>query len=118
LEREQLGFVPLGEYEAYLENELSNSEFSKKIIQRFDTINQLHQYYEDFSITFDSMSEILNESNPHKYIKSIYAKLVRFLYKGIIINHNKKLSQPTLKRRFFKKKAAFFSWPGLGKEWC
>lgn len=43
---------------------------------------------------------------------------LRFLYKGIIINHNKKLSQPTLKRRFFKKKAAFFSWPGLGKEWC
>ena len=46
------------------------------------------------------------------------AKRLRFLYKGIIINHNKKLSQPTLKRRFFKKKAAFFSWPGLGKEWC
>ena len=45
-------------------------------------------------------------------------RLLRFLYKGIIINHNKKLSQPTLKRRFFKKKAAFFSWPGLGKEWC
>lgn len=43
---------------------------------------------------------------------------LRFLYKGIIINHNKKPSQPTLKRRFFKKKAAFFSWPGLGKEWC
>ena len=43
---------------------------------------------------------------------------IRFLYKGIIINQNKKLSQPTLKRRFFKKKAAFFSWPGLGKEWC
>ena len=42
---------------------------------------------------------------------------LRFLYKGIIINHNKKPSQPTLKRRFFKKKAAFFSWPGLGKEW-
>lgn len=44
--------------------------------------------------------------------------MIRFLYKGIIINQNKKLSQPTLKRRFFKKKAAFFSWPGLGKEWC
>ena len=43
---------------------------------------------------------------------------LRFLYKGIIINHNKKPSQPTLKRRFFEKKAAFFSWPGLGKEWC
>ena len=36
---------------------------------------------------------------------------IRFLYKGIIINHNKKLSQPTLKRRFFKKKAAFFHGP-------
>ena len=51
-------------------------------------------------------------------IKMYYIKRLRFLYKGIIINHNKKLSQPTLKRRFFKKKAAFFSWPGLGKEWC
>ena len=38
-------------------------------------------------------------------------KSVRFLYKGIIINHNKKPSQPTLKRRFFKKKAAFFHGP-------
>ena len=36
---------------------------------------------------------------------------IRFLYKGIIINHNKKPSQPTLKRRFFKKKAAFFHGP-------
>ena len=50
--------------------------------------------------------------------KNNFLQLLRFLYKGIIINHNKKLSQPTLKRRFFKKKAAFFSWPGLGKEWC
>ena len=47
-----------------------------------------------------------------------FEEYFRFLYKGIIINHNKKPSQPTLKRRFFKKKAAFFSWPGLGKEWC
>ena len=48
----------------------------------------------------------------------VIVSILRFLYKGIIINHNKKPSQPTLKRRFFKKKAAFFSWPGLGKEWC
>ena len=39
------------------------------------------------------------------------AEWIRFLYKGIIINHNKKPSQPTLKRRFFKKKAAFFHGP-------
>ena len=48
----------------------------------------------------------------------VIVSILRILYKGIIINHNKKPSQPTLKRRFFKKKAAFFSWPGLGKEWC
>ena len=66
-----------------------------------------------------------------KNVLNISSELIRFLYKGIIINHNKKLSQPTLKRRFFKKKAAFFlkrrffkkkaaffSWPGLRKEWC
>ena len=40
----------------------------------------------------------------------------RFLYKGIIINHNKKLSQPTLKRRFFKIKAAFFHGPVLERS--
>ena len=43
---------------------------------------------------------------------------LRFLYKGIIINHNKKPSQPTLKRRFFQEKGGVFSWPGFGKEWC
>ena len=43
---------------------------------------------------------------------------IRFLYKGIIINHNKKPSQPTLKRRFFQEKGGVFSWPGFGKEWC
>ena len=32
----------------------------------------------------------------------------RFLYKGIIINHNKKPSQPTLKRRFFQGKGGVF----------
>ena len=52
------------------------------------------------------------------FVEEDVTDLLRFLYKGIIINHNKKPSQPTLKRRFFKKKAAFFSWPGLGKEWC
>ena len=47
-----------------------------------------------------------------------YTLPVRFLYKGIIINHNKKPSQPTLKRRFFQEKGGVFSWPGFGKEWC
>ena len=49
---------------------------------------------------------------------SFYLFNFRFLYKGIIINHNKKPSQPTLKRRFFQEKGGVFSWPGFGKEWC
>lgn len=62
---------------------------------------------------------VLGTAGSGKTTLAIYRAIyLRFLYKGIIINHNKKLSQPTLKRRFFKKKAAFFSWPGLGKEWC
>ena len=59
-----------------------------------------------------------NTGNKDFVYDDAYVDDLRFLYKGIIINHNKKLSQPTLKRRFFKKKAAFFSWPGFGKEWC
>ena len=50
--------------------------------------------------------------------KEEFEKCLRFLYKGIIINHNKKPSQPTLKRRFFQGKGGVFSWPGFGKEWC
>ena len=48
----------------------------------------------------------------------VIVSILRFLYKGIIINHNKKPSQPTLKRRFFRGKGGVFSWPGFGKEWC
>ena len=64
-----------------------------------------------------SLKDVLHPYR-HSLVISRATKSFRFLYKGIIINHNKKPSQPTLKRRFFKKKAAFFSWPGLGKEWC
>ncbi len=53
-----------------------------------------------------------------KELTELFYNTVRFLYKGIIINHNKKPSQPTLKRRFFQEKGGVFSWPGFGKEWC
>ena len=64
------------------------------------------------------LSAIAEFNNCERLYLECSPEHIRFLYKGIIINQNKKLSQPTLKRRFFKKKAAFFSWPGLGKEWC
>ena len=72
--------------------------------------------YKKLDSTYSQYETCKKSISPtYDYLNSI---TIRFLYKGIIINHNKKLSQPTLKRRFFKKKAAFFSWPGLGKEWC
>ena len=74
-------------------------------------IEAIRDALKDLGYTDDQKDIGLLESDTLSYS-------IRFLYKGIIINHNKKPSQPTLKRRFFKKKAAFFSWPGLGKEWC
>ena len=72
------------------------------------------QYINSIALDTKGIMIILGMT-PEQLLFKLY---LRFLYKGIIINQNKKLSQPTLKRRFFKKKAAFFSWPGLGKEWC
>ncbi len=83
-----------------------------------DTLYWLEGYPNDFG-DMKEKKVIISEADIAD-AQRIYGSAidVRFLYKGIIINHNKKLSQPTLKRRFFKKKAAFFSWPGLRKEWC
>lgn len=86
-------------------------------VDKEDTYDALYEYpkmYQtDFEAGFIDDGDTVVISN-----WKFTTEEIRFLYKGIIINHNKKLSQPTLKRRFFKKKAAFFSWLGLGKEWC
>lgn len=75
MDREQLGFTPLGSYESYLEEALPDSELSNEIIERFEKINQLHRKFEDYSIIYDSLFEELNNSNPQSAIKLIYAKL-------------------------------------------
>ena len=38
----------------------------------------------------------------------LFVAVVRFLYKGIIINHNKNRANLTLKRRFFQEKGGVF----------
>lgn len=75
MDREQLGFTPLGSYESYLEEALPDSELSNEIIERFETINRLHRKFEDYSIIYDSLLEKLDNSEPRNIIKSIYAKL-------------------------------------------
>lgn len=76
MDREQLGFTPLGSYESYLEEALPDSELSNEIIERFEKINQLHRKFEDFSISYDSLFEEFNNSDPRNIIKSIYEKLL------------------------------------------
>lgn len=76
MDREQLGFTPLGSYESYLEEALPDSELSNEIIERFERINQLHRRFEDFSISYDSLFEEFNNSDPRNIIKSIYEKLL------------------------------------------
>lgn len=76
MDREQLGFTPLGSYESYLEEALPDSELSNEMIERFETINRLHHKFEDYSIIYDSLLEELDNSDPRNIIKSIYAKLL------------------------------------------
>ena len=76
MDREQLGFTPLGSYESYLEENLPDSELSNQMIERFKTINRLHRKFEDYSIIYDSILEELDNSDPRYIIKSIYPKLL------------------------------------------
>ena len=76
MDREQLGFTPLGSYESYLEEALPDSELSNAMIERFEAINRLHRKFEDYSIIYDSLLEELDNSDPRNIIKSIYAKLL------------------------------------------
>lgn len=75
MDRESLGFTPLGNYESYLEDALPDSELSIEILERFETINELHRKFEDFCISYDSLLDDLNNSDPRKTVKSIYEKL-------------------------------------------
>lgn len=75
MDRETLGFVPLGSYESYLEDNLTDSKLSIEILERFKKINKFHRQFEDFCISYDSLLEELNNFNPRKIIKSIYENL-------------------------------------------
>ncbi len=75
MDRESLGFTPLGSYESYLEDDLPDSELSRDIIERFEIINVLHLKFEDYCISYDSLLEEFNNSDPRKIIKSISGKL-------------------------------------------
>lgn len=76
MERESLGFTALGNYESYLEENLPNSDLYQSLVKQFDEINDIHRAFEDFSITYDSLLDKINESeNPKDIIKKIIATI-------------------------------------------
>ncbi len=75
MDREQLGFVPLGNYESYLEDALPDSKLFNEIIERFETVNSLHRKFGDYCISYDSLLEKLDNFDFRNIIKLIYVKL-------------------------------------------
>lgn len=63
INRENLGFISLGSYESYLEEDLPNSDMSGEIITRFEKIKTFYSVFEDLSIFYDSLLEEINNSD-------------------------------------------------------
>lgn len=76
MDREALGFQPLGSYESYLEDNLTDSSFYTDIIAKFEEINGLYRKYDDCCISFDDLLAELNAANPKETIKLIYERLL------------------------------------------
>ena len=76
MDREALGFQPLGSYESYLEDNLPDSSFYADIIAKFEIINGLYRKYDDCCISFDELLTELNAANPKETIKLIYERLL------------------------------------------
>ena len=77
MDREALGFQPLGSYESYLEDNLTDSSFYTDIIAKFEIINGLYRKYDDCCISFDELLTELNAANPKETIKLIYERLLK-----------------------------------------
>lgn len=76
MDRESVGLNPLGGYETYLEENLSESKMSEEIIERFNCINELYGEYEEISSIYDSLLELFaDRENFDKIICIISSKL-------------------------------------------
>lgn len=74
-DRKSLGFIPLGSYEAYLEEDLPNSDMAEEIIEQFEKMNVLHCAFEEFCISYNSLLDKLNTLDSRKIIKLISEEL-------------------------------------------
>lgn len=72
MDRESLGFQPLGSYASYLEDNLSDSEFSAEVVGRFEKMNDLYRRYEDCSTIYDLF---LSDLDSKEIIKAVYENI-------------------------------------------
>lgn len=76
MDRVAVGLKPLGNYKSYLEESLSESKMSVEFVERFSSINNLHSEYEDISMTYASLLELLaDEKSARTIISKISSKL-------------------------------------------
>lgn len=61
-ERENMGFVPLNEYNEYLEDALANSQMQQDVIDKFQIINYFLSDFEDVNALYDEIMEQIKEA--------------------------------------------------------
>lgn len=73
LDRESLGFTPLGSYESYLEEDLPESKMSADIVAQFEEMNNLYLSFGNLADSFDSLLDALDDVDAAKTIIRLVA---------------------------------------------
>lgn len=71
IDRKELGFVALNEYDSYLDEILDDSDFKKSVIEIFDDINSLYSNYEDISNIVDQCLSIIKNNMDNVVLKKV-----------------------------------------------
>lgn len=73
MDRESLGFTPLGSYESYLEEDLPESKMSADIVAQFEEMNNLYLSFGNLIDSFDSLLDALDDVDTAKLIIKLVA---------------------------------------------
>ena len=65
MDRENLGFHAFGDYDEYLENNLSESNMQKEIVERFEEINNIYKNFENVAYDYDDLLEKIYNIDDH-----------------------------------------------------
>lgn len=73
MDREALGFTPLGSYESYLEEDLPESKMSADIVAQFEEMNNLYLSFGNLADSFDSLLDALDDVDAAKSLIRLVA---------------------------------------------